>query len=268
MHQPLVSVTICTYNGELFLRQLLDSLIKLNYSNIEFIFVDDGSTDSTLEILKEFADKHSTVYIYTQHNQGLASARNHAFARANGTWICVIDQDDIIYPDRISDQLRVASDYPSASLIFGNTHHIDHSGNIIGEHLSGFDLPCPPIPNLLSMEKLLLHGCFIDSEAWFFKKSLYESAGPLKVNLRYSCDFEYFLRLCKLTDLAFTTLYVGAWRQHPGQSSAQYPRIRSEWRRVVRPYLFDNEICMPVRLKLLIKLLKSSIFSIFLLFRR
>ena len=63
----------------------------------------------------------------------------------------------------------------------------------------------------------------------------------MNVRLRYACDFDYFLRLSNLSDLAFTTLFVGAWRQHSEQSSAKYPKIRAEWRRVVFPYLFDNE---------------------------
>ena len=241
---------------------MLCSLEKLNYINKEIIFVDDGSTDSTLEILSCFADKHPSVYIYTQRNQGLAAARNYAFSQAKGEWICVIDQDDIIYPDRICNQLKVASDYPSASFIFGNTHYIDTSGNIIGDHLSSFVLPSPPISSVISVENLLLQGCFIDSEAWFFKRLLYESAGPMNVRLRYACDFDYFLRLSNFTDLAFTTLFVGAWRQHSVQSSAKYPKIRAEWRRVVFPYLFDNEISTVVRIKLFLKLLKSSCSSL------
>ena len=94
--QPLVSIAICTYNGERFLKKQIDSLLNQGYSNIEIIAVDDRSTDRTWDMLQEYAQKDKRVQTY-QNEKNLGYARNFekAITLCKGDFIALADQDDI-----------------------------------------------------------------------------------------------------------------------------------------------------------------------------
>ena len=89
-----VSVVIPVYNVEKYLRRCLDSLVNQTYKNLEFICVNDGSTDNSLEILKEYAAKDSRFIIINQKNQGVALARNNGLNVASGDYLSFVDPDD------------------------------------------------------------------------------------------------------------------------------------------------------------------------------
>lgn len=91
---PKVSIIIAVYNVEKYLRQCLDSLVNQTLQDIEFICVNDGSTDKSLEILQEYASKDSRFKIITQENQGPGIARNNAIEIATGDYIMILDPDD------------------------------------------------------------------------------------------------------------------------------------------------------------------------------
>jgi glycosyltransferase involved in cell wall biosynthesis len=103
---PLVSVIVPVYNGAEFLRWTLDSALAQTYPNIEVIAVDDGSTDGTLEILKEYAMRDKRVCYLSQANGGVARARNYAIAQSHGEFIAPLDADDLWEPTKIEQQMQ------------------------------------------------------------------------------------------------------------------------------------------------------------------
>lgn len=96
VENPLVSLIIPTYNLEKYIEQCLDSILTQTLKNIEVICIDDGSKDSTLEILKKYAEKDGRISVYAQKNGGAASARNFAVTKALGEYIYYIDGDDYL----------------------------------------------------------------------------------------------------------------------------------------------------------------------------
>lgn len=100
--QPKVSIVIAVYNAENNLRVTLESVVNQNYQNIEVIVVDDGSTDGSLKICREYAKYDSRVSIVTQPNGGAAKARNVAIRRATGEFIAIVDSDDYVDKDYIN----------------------------------------------------------------------------------------------------------------------------------------------------------------------
>jgi glycosyltransferase involved in cell wall biosynthesis len=98
LNQPLVSVIIPAYNAENFIAKTLESVLSQTYQNIEVLVVDDGSTDTTAEIVKSFVQKDSRVSLLQQSNAGVAAARNLAIEKSKGEYIAPIDADDIWYP--------------------------------------------------------------------------------------------------------------------------------------------------------------------------
>ncbi len=109
--RPLVSIVIPVYNTEKFLRQCLDSILCQTESNIEIICVDDGSTDSSFEILEEYRAKDSRVVVIKQENGGVSVARNVGVERATGKYLFFADSDDEASPELCRKTTEIAEKY-------------------------------------------------------------------------------------------------------------------------------------------------------------
>lgn len=124
--QPLVSIAVCTYNGERFLIEQLDSLLGQSYRNIEIIVVDDCSKDNTLPILKQYEEKNPNFKVY-HNDQNLGYIKNFekAISLCNGDYIALCDQDDIWNPSKIELQLAGIGDH---ALIYHDSEFVDDKG--------------------------------------------------------------------------------------------------------------------------------------------
>jgi glycosyltransferase involved in cell wall biosynthesis len=100
-NQPLVSIIIPVYNVEKYLRECLDSVVGQTYKNLEIIVVDDGSTDGSGKILREYAARDRRFKIVREKNSGLSAARNHGYTEATGELVMFLDGDDVFKPDLI-----------------------------------------------------------------------------------------------------------------------------------------------------------------------
>jgi len=108
MPDPLVSIVVCTYNGERFLRQQLDSLVNQTYTNIEILVVDDRSSDSSASIARDFADKDPRVRVMDNPvNLGYNKNFEQSFYLSKGEFIAVSDQDDIWKKEKISKMINL-----------------------------------------------------------------------------------------------------------------------------------------------------------------
>src|ERR1035437_6913902 len=97
----LISVVTAVYNDEKYIKKSVESILNQTFTDFEYIIVDDGSTDETLNILNEIAKRDGRVTILTQKNSGPAAARNKAINSAKGTYIALQDSDDISSPKRL-----------------------------------------------------------------------------------------------------------------------------------------------------------------------
>lgn len=259
MPNPLVSVVICTYNGERYLEQTVESVLTQTHGNLEILIVDDGSTDGTPALVAALAANHPRIRPFFRTNHGLPAARSFAFENAKGDWIAIIDQDDLCYPARLARQIEVSNENPSAELIFCNTHFIDENDKVIGDHLSKFSLPERFIPKGLAGNLLLQVGCFIDSEAFFMKRDAALAIGRLDDSLCYACDYEYFVRVGFAVDFAYTNDVLAAWRIHADQATATSPKIREQVRTVYRRYFWARGVDFLTKMHLLKNLTKSYV---------
>lgn len=105
MHGGLISILMPVYNGETFLRQAVESLLSQSYTEIEIIAVDDGSTDTSLAILKEYEEKDTRVKVWSQENRGIVHTLNESVGYSSGSYLARMDADDISRPDRLEKQL-------------------------------------------------------------------------------------------------------------------------------------------------------------------
>jgi len=117
---PKVSINLCCYNSEKHLRETLESIVNQTYKDWELVIINDGSTDSTESIIKEYIEKGYPIIYHYQENHGLGYSRNEALKRSNGDYIAFIDHDDIWLPDKLSKQIICFEKYPEIDFIYTN----------------------------------------------------------------------------------------------------------------------------------------------------
>lgn len=122
----LISVIVPIYNTEKYLVECVESLRKQTYSNIEIILVDDGSTDASIEICDEFAEKDSRVKVFHKKNEGVAVARNFGIQQSNGQYVVIVDSDDVAV-DRMIEVLYTQIKEKDADIAVGNYYIYDES---------------------------------------------------------------------------------------------------------------------------------------------
>ena len=104
MNNPLISVILSIYNGEKYLKEAIESILSQSYNNFEFIIVNDGSTDRSLEIINTYNDER--IVLISRENRGLIESLNEGIKRAKGKYIARMDADDISLPNRLEEQIR------------------------------------------------------------------------------------------------------------------------------------------------------------------
>ena len=130
MKQPLVSVIVTCYNQAHCIANTLESIVSQTYTNWECVIVDDGSMDTSAEVIKEFI-KDDTRFTYLfQDNQGVSRARNKGFALAKGEFINFIDGDDTLFPRKIEKQLNVFQMSPDVEICICDHQHYNSTKDI------------------------------------------------------------------------------------------------------------------------------------------
>ena len=183
-----VSVVIPVYNSENFLRESIESVLNQTYSDIEVIAVDDGSTDKSLDILKEFSDK---ILVISQLNQGLGAALQTGTKNISGKWLKWFSPDDILYPNAIESLVSEAKNLPPNTIVYSNWEIIDENDKKLGDftesnynELSNFEY------NIR-----LLDGQQINVNTTLIPESILESGCHFQ-NLEnpIAIDYDFFLR--------------------------------------------------------------------------
>lgn len=153
-----ISIIVPVYNAECFLRRCVESVLSQSYTNTEIILVDDGSTDSSLRICREFEDRDSRIKVISQQNRGAAAARNAGIASATGDIISFVDSDDYIDSDMYSNMLSMM-----------DTHELDIvTCGRINEYANGtasneFELEYPAVMSKYEAMKRFLTWDGVDS---------------------------------------------------------------------------------------------------------
>jgi Glycosyl transferase family 2 len=125
MNKPLISVIITSYNYEQYLQETIDSVVGQTYKNLEIIVVDDGSVDSSREIIKSYGNQVIPVF---KKNGGLASSINAGFTVSHGDFICLLDSDDFWHLSKLEEIAKATASHPKASLIYHKIQWVSPKG--------------------------------------------------------------------------------------------------------------------------------------------
>jgi glycosyltransferase involved in cell wall biosynthesis len=138
---PLVSILIPAFNAEKWIGDTIKSAIGQTWPRKEIIVVDDGSSDRTAEVARQFSS--TDVLVETQQNQGAAAARNRALSLSQGDYIQWLDADDLLSPDKVAQQIETATHSGSRRTLFSSNGDISRIAPIVHDlvpHRSGCDL--------------------------------------------------------------------------------------------------------------------------------
>jgi glycosyltransferase involved in cell wall biosynthesis len=194
--KPLVSILIPAYNAQEWIADTLQSAMAQTWDRKEIIVVDDGSTDRTLEIARQFESE--SVRVISQKNQGAAAARNKAFSLSHGDYVQWLDADDLLAPDKIAKQMEVLDAGGSPRTLLSSSW-----GSFMYRPYRAQFLPTALWSDLSAVEFLLrklgqyLH---MQTAVWLVSRELTEAAGPWDTQLSHDDDGEYFCRVLLASD--------------------------------------------------------------------
>ncbi len=172
----LISVVICTYNGEKYIEEQLQSVIQQSYENLEIIINDDCSTDKTLEIVKEVQSKDNRIKVYqNEHNLGFNKNFEKSLQYPTGELVTLCDQDDIWEIEKIEKQYILLT-RTNSSLVYCNAQLMDANGNDLGKNLFT-QLHVTPISGDTQLS-LIFDNC-ISGNTLLFKTSLINKIYPI-----------------------------------------------------------------------------------------
>ena len=200
MSQLAISVVIVVFNGERYLRQAIESALEQTCPPYEVVVIDDGSTDSSVAIVRSFGDK---VILRTQLNQGPSAARNFGSEVSSGEWIAYLDADDYWFPTKLEQQIAVIQREPSAGLIYTGRTQVSEDGRSV---------VIPANEPRWNKRRLRFRNPMFPTTV-LVRRSLAQQH-PWDVSLRSSVDWWFFYELSKVAGFAVVPDSTAVFRIH------------------------------------------------------
>ncbi len=224
-YHPLVSVVTPSYNQGQFIEDTILSVKNQRYPNIEHIIVDGGSTDNTLDVLREYENTYKMHWIF-EPDDGQTDAINKGFAMVSGEIIGWLNSDDMYFDrDTISNVVTALLNRPDASVIYGHVALIDENNRIL-------KLECFP----QFKYRRMLRRDYVGQPATFFRRFVIESH-KLNARLQFAMDYEFWLRLGKTYRFFCLNRILAADRNHRDRKIiAQRELMVAESIRVMKQY--------------------------------
>ncbi len=179
--RPLVSIVTPSYNQGRFLRRTIESVLNQTYPHIEYVVIDGGSTDESVDILKSYGDRFPWV---SERDRGQTDAINKGFARTHGEIQAYLNSDDVLLPDAVEKVVDYFLRHPQCDMLYGEAHFIDKEDRVTGEY-STADYSFAH----------LMKVCFVCQPAAFWRTRIAEKVGPFDDRLQYAMDYDYWIRI-------------------------------------------------------------------------
>lgn len=216
-----ISVVIPTHNRRDLLLQALASVLRQRDCDFDVVVIDDGSADNTADAVRALGATKIRI-LRNQQPVGVAAARNMGIQAASGSWVALLDDDDLWSPDKLGLQQAVA-EKTNAHWVYGGAVEIDASGVLLGG-----DPPPTPDQLIASLKRQNLMPA--GSSNVMFRATLVQDVGGFDTRLRLMADWDFWLRLARLGKPACVSAPVVAYRMHAGQSTVDGKGMMAEGR--------------------------------------
>lgn len=215
----MLSVITPVYNGERFIEKCIKVVIDQNCSQLEHIIVDGGSTDKTVEIIKQYAEKYSHIRWISEKDRGQSDAMNKGVAMAKGKILDFLNVDDYYEPNVLNRVLQIFETLPEPSLLVGNCNVWNSENRVWYVNK----------PRRLKLTDLLLgpdvNPYPVNPSAYFYHASLHEKIGPYDVDEHYMMDIHFLLKAVQVAHVKYVDETLGNYLMIPGTKTVD--RIRS-----------------------------------------
>lgn len=224
--EGVVTVVMPAYNVEHFVTTSVRSVLEQSYPALEFIVVDDGSTDSTAARLGEVAD--ARLRVIHQANGGSSAARNAGIARGTGEFIAFIDGDDVWLPEKLGKHVAALREHPGVDLTFAWSRIVDERGNDTGR-------TSVPVSGTVSFERLMAMNVVGNGSAVVLRREALDRAGYFDEELFAAVEHDVWLRVALLRQGNVMAIpeVLSLYRMRAGQITKDWRRMETAWRQLV-----------------------------------
>jgi len=246
----MISIITPVLNGEKCIESCINNVIGQNYHQTEHIIIDGASTDSTVSIIKKYAEQHPHIRWISERDQGQSDAMNKGIALAQGSILGFLNVDDYYEPDvlrRVADVFRTL---PEPSLLVGNCNVWDKDSQLwfISK------------PSRLNMTNLMLErfkeAFPMNSSSYFYHASLHKRIGSYKVDEHYGMDLDFILRAVQAAHVKYIDEMFGNYRYLEGTKTFD-DDISGKNQQRVRSIISGHRNAMPLLIRLKISGLMS-----------
>lgn len=216
-----MTVVTPSLNQGRFIRETIESVLGQTYPALEYLVIDGGSTDETIDILKHYGDRLAWV---SEPDEGQASAINKGWRQGKGTILAYLNSDDTYLPDAVMRAVAWFRRHPEAGVVYGEGYHVDVTGRVLDRY--------PTEPFTLAR---LAETCFICQPTAFLRRTVVEQAGYMNESLQYCMDYDLWIRLARVAHFRQIPEYLATSRLHADTKTlGQRARAHAEILNTVR----------------------------------
>jgi len=198
---PEVTIVTPSLNQGRFIRKTIESVLAQDYGALEYLVIDGGSTDETLEILKQYEGRFFWI---SEKDRGQAAAINKGWRKARGKYLGWLNSDDIYLPGAMAQAVACLEEHPEAGAVYGEGYHIAQDDRRIERY------PTEPFDR-----KRLTETCFICQPTVLMRRSVVEEVGLLDENLHYAMDYDLWFRIAKKYEMFYSKSALACTRFYP-----------------------------------------------------
>ncbi len=221
--QPLVSIVTPSLNQGHLLPQAIESVLRQDYPNLEYLIVDGGSTDGSLEVIRSYDGRLRWI---SEPDTGQSNALNKGFRLCSGEILAWINADDVLLEGAVRKAVEAFAEDPDLGMVYGEGYVIDETGNVKSRF---------PYTEDFDLYRLIHVGDSILQQTAFMRRAALEQAGFLDESLRWGLDWDLFIRLGQRFRIRRLEEYLGCIREYGATktSTGGFPRLR-ELGRIIR----------------------------------
>lgn len=213
---PKVTIVTPSYNQGEFLERTIQSVLTQDYPNLEYIIIDGGSTDGSIDIIRKYSER--LAYWTSAPDKGQSDAVNKGWRHSTGEILGWLNSDDIYQPGSITAVVEFFATHPDVDMAYGDCGVIDETGRVIGQSE----------PAAFDLNDLINYKDFIPQPSTFFKRHVLDSVGYLDPDLHYSMDYDLWIRIGKHFQVRYCPKLLASIRVHRRSKSACGPDVHSQ----------------------------------------
>lgn len=208
---PKVSIIVLAYNNDKYLKQTLDSIEAQTYEDWEVIVINDGSTDTTPEILRSYETKPK-FRVFHQSNLGIPASMNRALKLVQGQYICKLDSDDYWDSSLLENLVSVMDNSTlDIGIVYCDSRRIDSDNRVITDRMVGFN-------NIMSKQPVrdLLFGLYFPESTFLYRREVFSSVGDYDESYPVGSVYDMFIRIAHKYKYRYVDKKLGYYRTHLG----------------------------------------------------